>query len=66
MTKEEAIELMKKGVKMTHDFFTPTEWVSIGKNGKYVFEDGVECNHDEFWQYRQNEYWKDGWIVFKD
>jgi len=65
MTKEDAIELMKQGVKMTHAYFTPEEWVYIGKNGQYVLEDGVECHRQEFWQWRQAESWKDGWERWK-
>ena len=61
MTKEEAIELMKKGVKMTHKYSTPEEWVYIGNDGKYVLEDGVECDKYEFWKWRIQEYWNDGW-----
>lgn len=38
MTKEDAIELMKQGVKMTHAYFTPEEWVYIGSKGEYVLE----------------------------
>ncbi len=66
MSKEDAIELMKQGVKMTHTYFTPEEWVYISKGGEYVLEDGVECSHHEFWQWRQAEFWQDGWERWED
>lgn len=61
MTKAEAIVQMEKGIKMTHKYFTPEEWVYIGANGLYVLEDGVECTPSEFWKWRQNEYWNADW-----
>ena len=64
MTKPEAIDLMQQGIKMTHEYFSPTEWVTI-KNGNYLLEDGVECSYQEFWKWRQETYWQTGWEKFK-
>lgn len=60
MTKKEAIKLMEQGVKMTHYYFTPDEWVYID-NGQYVLEDGVECIGLEFWEWRKCSDWENGW-----
>lgn len=65
MTKKEAIKLMKKGVKMTHKYFSDDEWIYIGNDGRYVLEDGVECDYDEFWHCRQDEQWNNDWSIFK-
>jgi len=65
MTKQEAIEEMKKGKKITHKHFSSSEWMTI-KNGRYLFEDGVVCDHDEFWQWRQDFSWNDGFEFFKE
>lgn len=69
MTKLEAIELMRQGVRMTHDYFALDEWVYIGKDGQYVLEDGIEADPFEFWRHRTVEGWLTGWqrwINFKD
>ncbi len=64
MTKLEAIEVMKQGIKVTHKYFTKEEWVTIGKNGKMILEDGVECSPHEFWQWRKDSYWGNDWSLF--
>ncbi len=65
MTRQEAIKLMEQGLKVTHDYFSEDEWMTI-KNGKYVFEDGVKCNPDEFWKYRQDASWDEDWSIYED
>ena len=64
MSKEEAIELMKQGVKMTHKYFVEGEWAYMGLNGLMVLEDGVEVEPHEFWQYRQDVAWNNNWEKF--
>lgn len=64
MTKQEAIELMKKGEKITHDLFSPKEWMTmVGLN--ILLEDGVVVDESEFWKYRQQAYWNEGYSIFK-
>jgi hypothetical protein len=48
MTRDEAIEAMKKGWKVTHEYFTPEEWITM-RGEKILLEDGVECTQEEFW-----------------
>lgn len=72
MTKTEAITEMLKGKKVTHLNFTPEEWVTIkGKmensnQYKYLLEDGVECSEMEFWKWRLEDTWYDGWELFEE
>lgn len=61
MTKVEAIEKAKKGIRITHRYFEDAEWFYIGKNGGYVLEDGVECSSFDFWRWRTDNYWLDGY-----
>lgn len=63
MTKEEAIKLMELGALLTHKSFSEEEWVTIDSDGSYLFEDGVKCAPEEFWQWRQDESWEIGWKV---
>jgi len=63
MTKNEAIQEMQKGNKVTHRYFSQNEWMVI-QNGKIVLEDGVKCDPHEFWRWRGGESWNDGYELF--
>lgn len=63
MTKLEAIQAMKKGKKVTHKYFSPDEWMTI-KNRKFLFEDGVECEPEDFWNDRKLIDWEDEYSLF--
>jgi len=64
MTKDEAIQEMKKGVKITHTYFASDEWMTM-KGNKIVLEDGVKCWPEEFWTYRTDKGWLDGFEIYK-
>jgi hypothetical protein len=66
MTKEEAISLMKAGHKLKHEYFQENEWVTSDETGtQYLFEDGIKCPHYEFWEWRKEHCWEDGWELFE-
>lgn len=65
MTKEEAIEKMKAGEKVTHRYFTSDEWMTM-EGGKIVLEDGVRCSTHEFWRWRTDDVWNDGYEIFNE
>jgi len=65
MNKNEAIELMKKGVKITQVGFSKHEWMTMEK-GNIVLEDGVVCSTYEFWRWRTEDYWNEGYSIFKE
>lgn len=62
MNKQEAIEAMQAGKKVTWKYFSDDEWMTI-ENGKIVLEDGVRCSPDEFWR-STDEGWNDGYSLF--
>jgi len=64
MNKEEAIQQMKKGVKITHQYFSSDEWMTMEGN-KIVLEDSVRCSEREFWHWRKNAGWETGYSVYK-
>ncbi len=64
MTKAEALEALWKGKKITHENFSPSEWVKIGVSYMYQFEDGVRCTPEEFWKDRDEASWDIGWDIF--
>lgn len=62
MTKEEAIKAMQTH-RVRHRFFSKEGWVTQCTNGKLCLEDGVMCDPEEFWRYRQGSVWDDGWEI---
>lgn len=64
MTKEEAIELMKKGEKITHHYFDSKEWMTMRGN-RIILEDGCSCWAHEFWSDRNGFGWSDGYSIFE-
>lgn len=65
MTKLEAIEAMKAGNKITHEYFTANQWMSLDSKGDYLLDDEVVIDPLEFWVYRQGSGWNKGWSIFK-
>lgn len=65
MTKKEAIQEMRKGYKITHVHFSDNEWMTI-KDGKLLLEDGVVCSISEFFSWRQDDSWEEGYSIYKD
>lgn len=65
MTRFMAIQHMRAGRKVTHKYFTPEEWATM-ENGQIVLEDGVRCSPAEFWKWRQESGFDDGWKIFKE
>ena len=65
MTKLEALRVMKKGFKITHRYFLPTEWMTLeGEN--FLFDDGVTISQEEFWKNRNTIDWQEGYEYWKE
>lgn len=59
MTKDEALAAMQAGKKITHTYFTRSEFLHI-VDGRMISEDGVPF--DEEWLYRDRDpVWSNGW-----
>ncbi len=65
ITKDEAIMIMKHGGKVTHEYFSPGEWVTMKNNFTVVTEEGYEISETEFWQYRSNPNFEKGWSILE-
>ncbi len=64
MGKSEAIEELKKGNKITHNYFSEGEFVTSNKEGTvYTFEDGVQMTSQDFWQLRNGFGWNNGYSL---
>jgi hypothetical protein len=61
MTFEEAKEQARKGVKMTHEYFTPNEYMTMSGN-MIIFEDGVKIFADEWASGK--DYLLNGWSIY--
>ncbi len=65
MTKQQAIEAMKTGEKLTHRYFSEGEWVSMKGNFTMIFEDGCKIDSDTFWNDRKGEGFNNDWELFE-
>lgn len=63
MNREEAIQLMKNGKKVTHRYFDNEEYIKM-KDGKIYDENGYGFFPNEFWQYRTEIGWDRDWSVY--
>ena len=68
LTKEQAIEAMSKGEKVTHVyFFADNEHMTLFSKNVLIFEDGVMCSLTEFFSTRlDNQGWGDGYLIVKE
>ena len=64
MNREEAKQALKDGERLTHTYFSDDEWVQSGI-GRYEFEDGCQCSYQEFWSYRNDKGFDEGWSIIK-
>lgn len=68
MTRQEAVEAMIAGKKVTHSTFTADEFITM-ENGNIktiLDEQGYNLPADEFWELRQQPEWDDGWSIVED
>lgn len=63
MSKEEAIQAMKEGKKVTHRFFSSDEWMTI-ENGFLLLEDGVRISLEDFFNFRSDSLWENGYELY--
>jgi hypothetical protein len=62
MNKLEAKAALEEHHRLTHTNFVKGEWVELSiMRGYYVFENGGQCPKGEFWDYRKDESFNDGW-----
>lgn len=64
MTKQEAIQEMKNGKKVTHIFFALSEYIKLDQDGNIETEDGYSIAPYLFWLNRKGDYWEKDWEIF--
>lgn len=57
---------LKKGKKITHEYFISDEWMKLDNEGDFLFEDDVVIDQTEFWEHRRGKYWETGWSVYSE
>ena len=64
LTKDEAYEMMVAGHKISHEYYTDEEYLTIDKNGVIYDEKGIKMGtkNDSFW--RKNQHWPNGWRTY--
>jgi hypothetical protein len=66
MTRDEALQAMKYGCKVTHNYFTDEEFIYM-KDRNIFSEEGYDFGgiYDEFWYEKsKNEGFVDGWEIY--
>lgn len=72
MTKQQAIEEMKLGKKVTHRYFDKDEFIRMREYGSipkidssiYWLSDKHQVSARMFWNDRNGDHWNDGWEIF--
>ena len=64
--KNEAYELMSRGLLITHSLFEENEWMTLITDGKIITEDGVIQEPYYFWHFRKGKQWEDGYSVVEN
>jgi hypothetical protein len=62
MTKNEAIEAMREGKKVTHRYFTDGEYLYM-ENGMLFSEEGYHHRWFDFWNERKEHVWDIDWEI---
>lgn len=65
LSREQAIEAMQRGEKVTHRFFTDEEYI-IMRGDRIVDENDNSISVIEFWSFRYQPYWSENWSIFKE
>lgn len=66
MLKTTALAYMKRGAKIRHRNFAPEEYIKTGTDLDIEFEDGCQCNSQEFWLIRNDISWESGWYIYHE
>lgn len=65
MNKQDAIELAKRGTKITHWRFKRHEFVVIPEGGFNLENENKEEQRMDFWEIRKEGVWEEDWEVWK-
>jgi hypothetical protein len=64
MTKQEAIDAMMAGAKVSHRFFLSNEWITMEGTKTIIDEEGKAFSTIEFWKHRTTSEWQINWEIW--
>ena len=64
MNKQQALQCMKKGYKVTHRFFSLQEYIFIDKDRIMKTEEGYDFRAG--FENRNNVFWQTDWSIYKE
>jgi len=64
MSREEAIQAMKQGERITHRYFSDDEFIYMDDPLEIKDESGYAFPAWLFWSHRNTEQWNDGFDLF--
>lgn len=65
MNKYEAKQALNDGLRITHRFFTPEEYLHRSpSNGQLLDEKELHLNETMFWYGRSGGQWEEGWEIY--
>ena len=65
LTRDEAVEALLRGKKLTHNYFADGEWVMM--MGEFMlFEDSQTQSVDSFWNIKKGDSWNTGWSIIDE
>jgi len=62
LTKEQAIDALNHGARLSHTYFSKDEWVEKLDELHYIFEDSAEISIEDFWITRRTPF-ENGWFI---
>jgi len=65
LTRDEAVEALLSGRKLTHNLFIDGEWVMM-MGESMLFDDCQTQSVDSFWNIRKGDIWSTGWNIIDD
>lgn len=61
MTRQQALDIMLQGKKVTHTYFVDNEYLHL-VNGTITTEDGYNYTS----KFYEHDYFKDGWSIYEN
>lgn len=62
LTRNEAVEALLSGRKLTHRYFLDGEWIMM-MGESVLFDDSQTQSVDSFWNIRKGDIWSTGWSI---
>ena len=66
MTKDEVMQQLQQGKKVTHESFGIGHWIQVHRNSNFYLDESKNLiNIERFWRYRPDIKFLIGWTLYK-